>query len=41
MCTKTISGEETANILMREVFRHHDLRDDIIKDIEPTFNGAP
>ena len=36
-CTKTTNSEETANMVMREVFRHHGLPDDIISDRGPQF----
>ena len=36
-CTKTITSQETADLLMREVFRHHGLPDDIISDRGPQF----
>ena len=36
-CTKEISSEETAIIVMREVCRHHDLPDSIISDHGPQF----
>jgi transposase InsO family protein len=36
-CTKTINSEETANMVMQEVFRHHGLPDNIIKDRGPQF----
>jgi transposase InsO family protein len=36
-CTKTINSQETAELLMREVFRHHGLPDDIISDRGPQF----
>ena len=36
-CTKEISSEETAEIVMREVCRHHGLPDSIISDREPQF----
>ena len=31
-CVKNISSQETADIIMREVFRHHGLPNDIISD---------
>ena len=36
-CLKSISSQETANIIMREVFRHHGLPEDIISDCGPQF----
>ena len=36
-CTKTINSQETADLVMREVFRHHGLPDDIISDRGPQF----
>ena len=36
-CTKAITSQETAELLMREVFRHHGLPDDIISDRGPQF----
>ena len=36
-CTKTITSQETTDLLMREVFRHHGLLDDIISDRGPQF----
>ena len=36
-CTKEITSEETAGIVMREVFRHHGLPDSIISDRGPQF----
>ena len=36
-CTKEISSEETAEIVMREVCRHHGLPDSIINDRGPPF----
>ena len=36
-CTKEITSEETAEIVMREVFRHHGLPDSIINDRGPQF----
>ena len=35
--TKEITSEETTRIVMREVFRHHDLLDSIISDHGPQF----
>ena len=34
-CTKAINSQETTELLMREVFRHHGLPDDIIGDRGP------
>ena len=31
-CMKAITSQETTELLMREVFRHHGLADDIISD---------
>ena len=36
-CTKEVTSEETAKIVMREVFRHHGLPDNIISDRGPQF----
>ena len=36
-CVKNISRQETADIIMREVFQHHGLPDDIISDRGPQF----
>jgi hypothetical protein len=36
-CTKAINSEETAHIVMKEVFRHHGLPNDIISDRGPQF----
>ena len=36
-CTKTITSQETADLLMREVFKHHGLPDDIVSDRGPQF----
>jgi transposase InsO family protein len=36
-CVKSINSQETADILMREVFRHHGLPDNIISDRGPQF----
>ena len=36
-CTKAITSEETAALVMREVFRHHGLPDSIISDRGPQF----
>jgi transposase InsO family protein len=36
-CTKDINSEGTADLLMREVFRHHGLPDNIISDRGPQF----
>jgi predicted DNA-binding protein len=36
-CKKTINSQETAELSMREVFRHHGLPDDIISDRGPQF----
>ena len=36
-CTKAITIQETAELLMREVFRHHGLPDDINSDRGPQF----
>jgi hypothetical protein len=36
-CMKTINSEETTNMVMREVFRHHGLPDNIIGDRGPLF----
>ena len=36
-CTKTINSQETTDLVMREVFRHHGLPDDIIIDRGPQF----
>ena len=36
-CTKEVTSEETASIVMHEVFRHHGLPDTIISDREPQF----
>ena len=36
-CTKEITSEETAGIIMREVFRHHGIPDSIISDRGPQF----
>ena len=36
-CVKNISSQETANIIMREVFRHHGLPNGIISDCGPHF----
>ena len=36
-CTKTINSEDTADLVMREIFRHHGLPDDIISDRGPQF----
>ena len=36
-CTKAISSEETAEVVMREVFRHHGLPDTIISDRGPQY----
>ena len=36
-CTKTINSQETTDLVMREVFRHHGLPDDIISDRGPQF----
>ena len=34
-CTKVITSQETTELLMREVFRHHGLPNDIISDRGP------
>ena len=36
-CVKSINSQETTNIIMREVFRHHGLPEDIISDRGPQF----
>ena len=36
-CVKSISSQETADLIMREVFRHHGLPDNIISDRGPQF----
>ena len=36
-CTKTISSQETANLILREIFRLHGLPDDIVSDRGPQF----
>ena len=36
-CVKSISSQETTDIIMREVFRHHGLPNDIISDRGPQF----
>jgi transposase InsO family protein len=36
-CTKEISNDETAEIFMHEVYRHHGLPDNIISDRGPQF----
>jgi hypothetical protein len=36
-CTKAINSQETADLLMHEVFKHHGLPDDIISDRGPQF----
>jgi hypothetical protein len=36
-CTKDISSEGTVDLLMREVFRHHGLPNNIISDRSPQF----
>ena len=36
-CTKITNIEETANMVMREVFRHHGPPDNIISDRGPQF----
>ena len=36
-CRKTFSSQETANLVMREVFKHHGLPDEIISDRGPQF----
>jgi hypothetical protein len=36
-CTKDISSEGTTDVLMREVFRHHGLHDNMISDRGPQF----
>jgi transposase InsO family protein len=36
-CTKGINSQETVNLLMREVFRHHGLPENIISDRGPQF----
>ena len=36
-CTKSITSQETADLVMREVFKHHGLPDDIISDRGPQF----
>ena len=36
-CTKAINSKETADMVMREVFRHHGILDDIISDRGPQF----
>ena len=41
MCTKAITSEETAALVMREVFRHHGLPDSIIGDRGPQFIWLP
>ena len=37
-CVKSISSQETTNIIMQEVFRHHGLPEDIISDRGPQFS---
>ena len=34
-CVKTCTSKDTANLVMREVFKHHGLPDDIISDRGP------
>ena len=36
-CTKSITSQEVADLVMREVFKHHGLPDDIISDRGPQF----
>jgi hypothetical protein len=36
-CTKSISGQETANLILREIFKLHGFPDDIISDRGPQF----
>ena len=36
-CRKTFSSQETTNLVMREVFKHHGLPDEIISDHGPQF----
>ena len=36
-CTKDITNEETTNLVMCEVFRHHVVPDNIISDRGPQF----
>ena len=36
-CIKTITSEQTADLVMREVFRHHGLPDSIVSDRGPQF----
>ena len=36
-CTKSITSQETVDLVMREVFKHHGVSDDIISDRRPQF----
>jgi transposase InsO family protein len=36
-CTKSRSGQETANLILREIFKLHGFPDDIISDCGPQF----